>query len=64
MEWFNLKLSEEIHLGSKAASDSTLKQLTLVGYQILVLYFKCLTKRVYEDFFGDVIVYVFKMMNK
>ena len=26
-------------LGSKAASDSTLKQLTLAGYQILVLYF-------------------------
>ena len=25
-------------LGSKAASDSTLKQLTLAGYQILVLY--------------------------
>ena len=29
----------QTQLGSKAASDSTLKQLTLAGYQILVLYF-------------------------
>ena len=32
-------------LGSKAASDSTLKQLTLAGYQILVLYFTLLKAR-------------------
>ena len=34
--WSSYQLNQ---LGSKAASDSTLKQLTLAGYQILVLYF-------------------------
>ena len=33
--WSSYQLNQ---LGSKAASDSTLKQLTLAGYQILVLY--------------------------
>ena len=34
--WSSYQLNQ---LGSKAASDSTLKQLTLAGYQILVLFF-------------------------
>ena len=34
--WSSYQLNQ---LGSKAASDSTLKPLTLAGYQILVLYF-------------------------
>ena len=43
--WSSYQLNQ---LGSKAASDSTLKQLTLAGYQILVLYFY---------------IYVFNMWN-
>ena len=40
--WIMIKLPVN-QLGSKAASDSTLKQLTLAGYQILVLYFTFFT---------------------
>ena len=36
--WQNNAITSAL-LGSKAASDSTLKQLTLAGYQILVLFF-------------------------
>ena len=37
----SLMLYQLNQLGSKAASDSTFKQLTLAGYKILVLYFVC-----------------------
>ena len=40
--WSSYQLNQ---LGSKAASDSTLKQSTLAGYQILVLYFSFFYQR-------------------
>ena len=36
LSWSSYQLNQ---LGSKAASDSTLKQLTFAGYQTRVLYF-------------------------